>query len=74
LGSSTEEARLRRILKAIAQGENAASQIVRHVKLKLSSVPYRLQELERYYLIHKREKNNTITDKIIRDYFLATQE
>ncbi len=74
LGSSTKEARLRRILQAIAQGKNTSSQIARHVKLKLSSIPYYLQELERYDLIHKEEGKYSITDKIIKDYFLLLQE
>jgi len=76
LGSSTKEARLRRILEAIAQGENTASKIARHIKLKLSSVPYYLQELERYDLIHKKEGKYMITDKIIKDFFstLTTQK
>lgn len=74
LGSSTKETRLRRILQAISQGEDTASQIARRIKLKLSSVPYYLQELERYDLTQKKEGKYVITDKIIRDYFLATQE
>jgi len=74
LGSSTKEARLLRILKAISQGKNTASQIAKHIKLKLSSLPYYLQELERYDLIEKREGKYWLTDKIVRDYFMATQE
>lgn len=74
LGSSTKEARLLRILKAISQGKNTASQIAKHIKLKLSSLPYYLQELERYDIIEKREGKYWLTDKIVRDYFMATQE
>jgi len=74
LGSSTKEARLLRILQAISQGKNTASQIAKHIKLKLSSLPYYLQELERYDLIEKREGKYSVTDKIIRDYFIAAQE
>lgn len=74
LGSSTKEARLLRILQAISQGKNTASQVAKHIKLKLSSLPYYLQELERYDLIEKREGKYSVTDKIIRDYFIAAQE
>jgi len=74
LGSSTKEARLLRILQAISHGKNIASQIAKHVKLKLSSLPYYLQELERYDLIEKKEGKYSVTDKIVRDYFIATQE
>jgi len=73
LGSSSKEALLR-ILKAISQGKNTASQIARHIKLKLSSLPYYLQELERYGLIGKKEGKYLITDKIARDYFVALHE
>jgi len=73
LGSSTKEARLRKILQAISQGENTVSQIARRVKLKLSSVPYYLQELERYDLIQKKEGKYSITDKIIKDFFIANK-
>lgn len=74
LGSSTKEARLLRILKAISQGKNTASQIAKHIKLKLSSLPYYLQELERYDLIEKREGKYWLTDKVVKDYFVASQE
>lgn len=74
LGSPTKEARLRKMLQAIAQGKNTSSQIARHVKLKLSSIPYYLQELERYDLIYKKEGKYLITDKIIKDYFSFSQE
>jgi len=74
LGSSTKEARLLRILRAISQGKDTASQIAKHVNLKLSSLPYYLQELERYDLIQKREGKYSITDKIMRDYFAIIQE
>ena len=72
LGSSTKEARLLRILQAMSQGETKPSQIAKHVKLKLSSLPYYLQELERYDLIGKRNGKYTISDKIVKDYFTAT--
>jgi len=73
-GSSTKEARLLRILQAISQSKTSASQIARHVKLKLSSLPYYLQQLERYDLILKKEGKYSVTDKIIRDYFEVIQE
>jgi AAA+ ATPase superfamily predicted ATPase len=69
LGSSMKEARLTRILQAIAQGKNTASEIAKQVKLKLSSVPFYLQELEKYDLIEKREGKYWLKDKIISDYF-----
>jgi hypothetical protein len=74
LGSFTKEARLRRILQAISQGENTASKIAERARLKLSSVPFYVQELERYDLIQRTEGKYLIADKIIRDYFAATQE
>jgi len=74
LGSSTKEARLLRILQAISQEKNSASQIAKHIRLKLSSLPYYLQELERYDLIEKREGKYWLTDKVVEDYFMATQE
>lgn len=74
LGSSTKEARLMRILQAISQGKHTASQISKHVKLKLSSLPFYLQELKRYDLIEKKEGKYSLTDKIVRDYFAAQQE
>lgn len=73
LGSSTKETRLLRILQAISQEKNTASQIAKHIKLKLSSLPYYLQELERYDLIEKRNGKYYVSDKIIRDYFAAAQ-
>lgn len=73
LGTSTKEARLLGILKAISQEKNTASQIARHIKLKLSSLPYYLQELERYDLIQKKDGKYQITDKVVKDYFVATQ-
>lgn len=73
LGSSTKEARLLRILKAISQERNTASQIAKHIKLKLSSLPYYLQELERYDLIQKKDGKYTLTDKVVKDYFTTTQ-
>lgn len=73
LGSSTKEARMMRILQAISQGKDTASQIAKHVKLKLSSLPFYLQDLERYDLIQKRNGKYWITDKIVNDYFLTQQ-
>ena len=73
LGSSTKEVRLLRILQAISYGKNTASQIAKHIKLKLSSLPYYLQELERYDLINKKEGKYWFADKVVRDYFIATQ-
>lgn len=73
LGSSTKEARLLRILQAIPQEKNTASQIAKHIKLKLSSLPYYLQELEKYDLIEKKDGKYSVSDKIIKDYFAATQ-
>jgi len=73
LGSSTKEARLLRILQAIAQEKDTASQIAKHIKLKLSSLPYYLQELERYDLIEKKNGKYFVSDKIIGDYFTARQ-
>ena len=69
LGSSTKEARLIRMMQAISQGKNTASQISKSVKLKLSSLPYYLQELEKYDLVEKREGKYLLKDKIIEDYF-----
>ena len=73
LGSSIKEARLLRILRAIAQEKDTASQIAKQIKLKLSSLPYYLQELERYDLIQKKDGRYKITDKVVRDYFAAAQ-
>jgi AAA+ ATPase superfamily predicted ATPase len=73
LGSSTKEARLIRILQAISQGKNTPSQIAAHIKLKLSSLPYYLQELEKYDLIEKTEGKYLIKDRVIKDYFETTR-
>jgi len=73
LGASLKEARLLGILKAISQGKDTASQIAGHIKLKLSSLPYYLQELERYDLIQRKDGKYQITDKVVKDYFVATQ-
>jgi AAA+ ATPase superfamily predicted ATPase len=73
LGSSTKEARLIRLLQAISQGKTTSSQIAAHMKLKLSSLPYYLQELEKYDLIEKREGKYWIKDRVINDYFLASR-
>jgi len=73
LGSSTKEVRLLRILQAVSQEKNTASQIAKHIRLKLSSLPYYLQELERYDLIEKRRGRYWITDKVVKDYFVATR-
>lgn len=69
MGSSTKEARLIRLLRAISQGKNTSSQIATHIRLKLSSLPYYLQELEKYDLIEKRDGKYWIKDKVINDYF-----
>lgn len=69
LGSSTKEARLLRILQAISQGKTTASQISKQAKLKLSSLPYYLQELEKYDLIQRNNGEYATKDKIIKDYF-----
>ena len=73
LGSSTKEARLIWLLQAISQGKNTSSQIAAHMKLKLSSLPYYLQELEKYDLIEKREGKYWIKDRVINDYFLTSR-
>ena len=73
LGSSIKEARLLRILSAIAQEKNTASQIAKQIQLKLSSLPYYLQELERYDLIQRKDGKYQISDKVVKDYFAATQ-
>ncbi|HKZ93275.1 MAG TPA: ATP-binding protein [Candidatus Bathyarchaeia archaeon] len=73
LGTSTKETRLLGILKAISQEKSSASQIAKHIKLKLSSLPYYLQELERYDLIQRKDGKYQITDKVVKDYFVATQ-
>jgi AAA+ ATPase superfamily predicted ATPase len=73
LGSSTKEARLTRLLQAISQGKNTPSQIAIHIRLKLSSLPYYLQELEKYDLIEKKEGKYWIKDKVINDYFQISQ-
>ena len=73
LGSSTKEARLIRLLQAISEGKNTSSQIAAHIKLKLSSLPYYLQELEKYDLIEKRERKYWIKDEVIKDYFQMSQ-
>jgi AAA+ ATPase superfamily predicted ATPase len=72
LGSSTKETRLLRILQVIAQDKKTASQIAKHAKLKLSSLPYYLNELEKYDLTQKTDGEYTIKDKIIKDYFKMT--
>jgi hypothetical protein len=73
LGSSTKEARLIRVLQAISKGKSTASQIAAHIKLRLSSLPYYLQELEKYDLIERKEGKYWIKDKVINDYLLASQ-
>jgi len=73
LGSSTKEARLLRILRAISQEKNTASQIAKHIKLRLSSLPYYLQELERFDLIQKKDGKYRLTDKVVKDYFTTMQ-
>jgi len=73
LGSSTKETRLLKILKSISHEKNTVSQISKYTKLKLSSLPYYLQELERYDLIKKSEGKYLVTDKIVKDYLTATQ-
>jgi AAA+ ATPase superfamily predicted ATPase len=74
LGSSTKEVRLMRILQAISRGKNTASQIAKQVRVKLSSLPFYLQELEKYDLIEKNKGKYSLTDKIVNDYFLTQQE
>lgn len=69
LGSSTKETRLIRLLQAISRGKHTSSQIALHIKLKLSSLPYYLQELEKYDLIEKKEGKYWIKDKVVNDYF-----
>lgn len=73
MGSSTKEARLVRILQAVSQGKNTASQIATSIKLKLSSLPYYLQELEKYDLMEKKDGKYSIKDKVIEDYFLMSR-
>jgi AAA+ ATPase superfamily predicted ATPase len=73
LGSSTKETRLLRILQAIAQEKNTAAQIAKHAKLKLSSLPYYLQELEKYDLTQRNNGEYTIRDKTIKDYFTTAE-
>jgi DNA-binding IclR family transcriptional regulator len=74
LGSSTKEARLMRILRAISLGKNTASQIAEQTKIRLSSLPFYLQELEKYDLVKKNKGKYSLTDKIVNDYFLAQRE
>ena len=74
LGSSTKEVRLMRILQAISRGKNSASQIAKQVRVKLSSLPFYLQELKKYDLIEKNKGKYSLTDKIVNDYFLTQQE
>lgn len=74
LGSSTKEARLMRILRAISLGKNTASQIAERTKIKLSSLPFYLQELEKYDLVKKSKGKYSLTDKIVNDFFLAQRE
>ena len=68
LGSSTKETRLIKILQAISQNKTTTSQIAKQTKIKMSSLPYYLQELEKYDLIQKTRKTYTIKDKVIKDY------
>jgi hypothetical protein len=74
LGSSTKEARLMRILRAISLGKNTASQIAEQTKIKLSSLPFYLQELEKYDLVTRNKGKYSLTDKIVNDYFMAQRE
>jgi len=74
LGSSTKEVRLMRILHAISRGKNSASQIAKQVRVKLSSLPFYLQELKQHDLIEKNKGKYSLTDKIVNDYFLTQQE
>jgi len=74
LGSSTKEARLVRILRAISLGKNRASQIAEQTRIKLSSLPFYLQELEKYDLVKRNKGKYSLTDKIVNDFFLAQRE
>ncbi len=74
LGSSTKEARLMRILQAISQGNNTSSQVAKQINLKLSSLPFYLQELEKYDLIWRKDGKYRIKDKIVNDYFTRLNE
>jgi len=73
LGSTTKETRLLHILQAISQQKNTATQIAKHAKLKLSSLPYYLQELEKYDLIERNNGEYAIKDKTIKDYFTTAK-
>lgn len=74
LGSSTKEARLMRILRAISLGKNTASQIAEQTRIRLSSLPFYLQELEKYDLVKKDKGKYSLIDKIVNDYFMAQRE
>jgi len=74
LGSSTKEARLMRILRAISLGKNTASQIAEQTRIKLSSLPFYLQELEKYDLVKRNKGKYSLIDKIVNDFFLAQRE
>jgi DNA-binding IclR family transcriptional regulator len=62
-----------RILQAISQGNNTSSQIAKQVNLKLSRLPFYLQELEKYDLIERKEGKYRLKDKIVNDYFAKLQ-
>ena len=68
LGSSTKETRLLKILRAIALGRNTVSSISEFTRIKITSLPFYIGELERYDLVRKSDQAYSITDSVIRDY------
>jgi len=73
LGSSTKETRLLKILRAIASGHNTVSAISEFTHLRITSLPYYIQELERYDLVRRSDGTYVLTDTVVRDYLTSNQ-
>lgn len=68
LGSSTKETRLLKILRSIALGNNTVSAISSRTALKATSLPFYINELEKYDLIERSNGKYFVTDKVLNDY------
>ncbi len=73
LGSLTKETRLLKILRAIAAGRNTVSAITESTHLKITSLPYYIEELERYDLVRRSDGTYALRDNVVRDYLASSQ-
>jgi len=73
LGSSTKETRLLKILRSIASGHNTVSAISKSTYLRITSLPYYIEELERYDLIRRSNGTYALTDAVVKDYLASNQ-